>query len=350
MAMAEIEVIGGGIFGLSVAYACLMRGARVRLIERADIGAGASGGVVGAMAPHTPDNWNDKKQFQFESLIASAEYWRGVDELSGMCSGYVSAGRIVPVMAEKDLPLAMARVQSAKGFWRGHAQWNVIPSGQFPGWEPASPTGYLIHDTLTAHIDPAAACQSLAKAVTVLGGQIVLGQFRGKGADATVICTGYQGILDLSAELGQSVGIGVKGQGLVLDHEARGLPQIFADALHIIPHANGTVAVGSTSERAFSDGNTTDGQLDDILVQARQLCPVLTGAAVLQRWAGVRPRARKRTPILGRHPLRKNTFIANGAFKIGFGVSVKVGEVMADLVLNGAADIPQKFTVEGNLA
>ncbi|NJM84685.1 MAG: FAD-binding oxidoreductase, partial [Tabrizicola sp.] len=69
MARVDLTVRGGGIFGLSIAWACLGRGARVRLIETVAIGAGSSGGLVGALAPHVPESWNEKKQFQLESLL-----------------------------------------------------------------------------------------------------------------------------------------------------------------------------------------------------------------------------------------------------------------------------------------
>ncbi|MDP5360472.1 MAG: FAD-binding oxidoreductase, partial [Paracoccaceae bacterium] len=68
MATADITVMGAGVFGLSVAYASARRGAFVRVIDPAGVAAGASGGLVGALAPHVPENWNDKKAFQFESL------------------------------------------------------------------------------------------------------------------------------------------------------------------------------------------------------------------------------------------------------------------------------------------
>ena len=37
--------------------------------------------------------------------------------------------------------------------------------------------------------------------------------------------------------------------------------------------------------------------------------------------------------MLGAHPLRPGQFVANGGFKIGFGVAPLAGEAMADLVL-----------------
>lgn len=349
MATAEIEVFGAGVFGLSVAYACLKRGAKVRLIEKRRIGAGASGGVVGALAPHSPDNWNDKKQFQFESLIAAQAYWAEVDELSGLRSGYTRTGRLVPVVDQSALPLAQARTETAKIFWKGCADWNVVEPGLFRDWEPDSPTGYLIHDTLSARLNPRPAGASLAGAIFALGGQMIVGKETGKGADATVICTGYEGLSDLTAELGAPIGSGVKGQGMSLRYDGRYLPQISAEGIYIVPHEDGTTAIGSTSEKIWDDATSTDERLEELHANAIRICPALKDAEVIRRWAGVRPRSTRRTPILGRHPTREKTFIANGGFKIGFGIATKVGEVMADLVLNGQADIPEKFTVEGNL-
>jgi len=58
MAIADVTVRGAGVFGLSVAYACAQRGAKVRVIDPRGVAAGASGGIVGALAPHVPENWN----------------------------------------------------------------------------------------------------------------------------------------------------------------------------------------------------------------------------------------------------------------------------------------------------
>ena len=46
---------------------------------------------------------------------------------------------------------------------------------------------------------------------------------------------------------------GAKGQGALLQFDAVGLPQLFAETLHIVPHFDGTVAIGSTTERHFDD-------------------------------------------------------------------------------------------------
>ena len=53
--------------------------------------------------------------------------------------------------------------------------------------------------------------------------------------------------------------------------------------------------------------------------------------------------------MLGAWPGRDGHFVANGGFKIGFGMAPKVAAVMADLVLEGREAIPDGFRVEDSL-
>jgi glycine oxidase len=109
------------------------------------------------------------------------------------------------------------------------------------------------------------------------------------------------------------------------------------------------VAVGGTTEREYDSPNSTDAQLDAVIAKARAAVPALQDAAVIERWAGLRPRSRSRAPMLGAWPGRPGQYIANGGFKIGFGMAPKVAEVMADLLLEGRDAIPEGFRVGDNL-
>ncbi|MFY0690591.1 MAG: FAD-binding oxidoreductase [Paracoccaceae bacterium] len=347
MSTADVTVLGAGIFGLSVAWACQRRGARIRVIDPRGVGAGSSGGIVGALAPHTPENWNEKKQFQFESLIMAQPYWAEVEAASGLAPGYARLGRLQPVADARALALARQRAQGAADLWQGKALWQIEEAGQRAGWEPQSPTGAIIYDTLSARVHPRRAVQALARAIVENGGEIIAGTAAAKGL--VVHATGYEGLLELAQQLDQPVGNGVKGQALLLGHDAQDMPQLFADSLHIVPHADGTVAVGSTSERAWTEATSTDAQLDAVHERAIAAFPILRDAPVLERWAGVRPRAKSRAPLLGHHPVHTGAFIANGGFKIGFGMAPKVGEVMADLILDGRDTIPAGFRPEASL-
>jgi len=332
MATADVTVMGAGVFGLSVAYACARCGAAVRVIDPHGVASGSSGGLVGALAPHVPENWNAKKAFQFQSLIMAEAFWRDVSELSGVDVGYARSGRLQPLADARAVELARARAETAVGLWQGKAEWEVVSSAE-SNWMPPSPTGLVVHDTLSALIHPRRATRALADAVIALGGEILAdGDPQGK----VVWATGWPGMQEIG-------GNGVKGQAALLRFDAVGQPQLFADALHIIPHGDGTVAIGSTSEREFDDPSSTDAALDDILERATVALPILHGAEVLERWAGVRPRSRSRAPVLGTHPTRDGDYIANGGFKIGFGMAPKVGAVMAAFVLDGDDQIPEGF-------
>lgn len=315
------------------------------LVEQYALGAGSSGGFVGALAPHTPGQWNPKKQFQLDSLLMAEAFWAEVRSAGGVDPLYARTGRLQPLEA-KGRDLAETRAIAAKELWQGRAEWRIIDRDSCT-WGPNSASGLLIHDTLTARLHPRRAIEALAAALHVSGVQIVIGKHPPEGA--VVWATGTAGLTQLSGVLGKPVGNGVKGQAALLDHDARVMAQIYADGVHIIPHGDGTVGIGSTSERDYEAPNTTDHQLDALIAKARQICPTLTDAKVIGRWASLRPRAKSRAPMLGPWPDRPGHFIANGGFKIGFGMAPKVAQTMADLVLEGRDTIPEGFCVTDNI-
>ena len=345
--MSEVTVFGAGIFGLSIAWACLGKGAEVTVIDPHGPGAGASGGVLGAMVPHVPENWNKKKAFQFNSLLLAKDFWSDVDAVSGISSGYGRHGRLQPINDLAALERARKRAETSETLWEGLASWDVVDCPQRNDFAPIATTGYAVSDTLSARINPRKALESLSKAIRLKGGRIMR---RGSPRGKIVHATGVAGLIELSRETGRSVGGAVKGQGALLEYSVPGHPQIFADSIHVVPHDDGTVAVGSTSEREYSDPIGTDAQLDRIIDLAVRVVPALKDARVLERWAGLRPRALSRAPMLGNHPVRKGEFIANGGFKIGFGMATGVAGAMADLVIDGIDAIPEEFRPDASFS
>ncbi len=339
MASIDVTVRGGGIFGLSIAWACLQRGARVRVIEARTWGAGSSGGLVGALSPHVPEAWNAKKAFQLESLLMAPGWWQAVETASGLPSGYARLGRLQPLPDDRSVQAARRRQDEAAALWRGEAEWRVI-AATGAAWEPLTPSGWLVRDTLSARLSPRMGLAALVAALKAGGADLIVGEESDAGA--VVHATGMAGLDSLSQDFGAPLGTGVKGQALSLRHDARDQPQLFVDGLHIVPHADGTVAIGSTSEAQWAEDGT-DAQLDTLLAKAVAAVPALAAATVIDRWAGIRPRAASRAPLLGAWPGRRGHFVANGGFKIGFGMAPKVAEVMADLVLGGRDAIPADF-------
>lgn len=331
---SEITVAGAGIFGLACAWELLRRGQPVRVVEIAQIGAGASGGHVGALAPHAPENWNPKKQVQLAALIAAADWWAGVAEAGGVDPGYARTGRIQPVPEGAEARM-QDRVAAARAHWPDWAGL-VLTDAPDAALVPHSPSGLWLVDRLTARISPRRAGAALAAAIRARGGEIALGT---SAEGPAIWATGAAGL----AAFG---GNGVKGQSALLAYDAPDAPQVFADGLHIVPHADGTVAIGSTSERDVTDLGTDD-QLEALIDKARAVCPELRTAPVVDRWAGLRPRATSRAPIVGPWPGRPGHYVANGGFKIGLAMAPVCAEMLADLILDGRDRIPAGFRVPG---
>lgn len=329
---SEITVAGAGIFGLSCAWELIRRGQPVRVVEAARIGAGASGGHVGALAPHAPENWNAKKQVQLNALIAAPDWWDAVAQAGGVDPGYARTGRIQPIPEGAQARMA-ERVAGARRHWPEWAGMQITDAPQ-AALVPVSASGLWLVDRLTARINPRRASAALTAAIRAKGGEVHEGATTQGPA---IWATGVAGLAPFG-------GGGVKGQSALLAHAAPDAPQVFADALHLVPHGDGTVAIGSTSERDATD-LATDAQLDSLIAQARVICPALADAPVIDRWAGIRPRARSRAPMLGPWPGRPGHYVANGGFKIGLAMAPACARMLADLILDGRDAIPEGFGV-----
>lgn len=343
--MTEITVHGAGITGLMCAWMLVRRGATVQVVDPNGVAAGASGGIVGALAPHVPENWNAKKALQFKALDAAEGLWAEIAKVGGLDPGYARTGRIQPLMDEGAVALAQQRCETAKELWEGRYRWHVM-STDSADVAVETPTGLVIHDTLTALIHPRQACAALAAALVASGAQIVPS---GTISGIEVWATGANDLTRMSQAHGKLVGAAIKGQAALLRADLRGAPQVFADGLHIVPHGDGTVAIGSTTEREFDDATTTDAQLEPLIEAARRVVPALQSAPVIQRWAGVRPRAKSRAPMVGPHPMHDGAYIANGGFKIGLAMAPVMASMLADLILDGNDTIPDDFRPESSL-
>jgi glycine oxidase len=354
----DVIVVGGGIFGLNCAYAAARDGLYVCVLEAESPGAGASGGIVGALSPHQPLGWSPKKQIQLDALILADSFWADVGLAGGLHPGYARTGRYLPIGTPRALEKMAAQRDAAREAWPEAFCWQIVPPGELPSWlDPAAfPLG-AVFESLSARLHPRRALAALTAAIASLGGEIrthvrvvrVEPDFAEVDdgrieADAIVVAAGLGGPDLVRPILPGTGGIGVKGQAALLS-ECADPPaaMVCSDGVYIVPHADGTVAVGSTSEKLFADPTATDDQLDALIARARRLCPGLAEARILERWAGVRPRGPAADPIVGPVPDWPNVFVANGGFKTGFGFAPLIGRAVADMIAGRPHQLPAGF-------
>lgn len=353
-------MVGAGVYGLACALACARRGLRVLVAEATAPGAGASGGPVGALAPHPPEPWSPRKAAQLAALAGAEAYWREVAAEGGVDPGYARVGRAIPLADAAARARAAAQIEAARRRWGGAGSWRIAEAGALPGWiAPAAAPAGIALETLSARLAPRRAVAALAAAAASRGVEIrrgwravALGPGRARFAEGEVAA----GVVVLAAgmacaRLAPGLPVtGVKGQAARLDAAAPpGAPLLTADGLYVAPCPGGGVAVGSTAEASWAAASSTDARLDAVIARARRLCPALAGAATLERWAGVRPRAPRPDPMVGPIPGLDRALAATGGFRTGFATAPAAAEAVAALALGGAAILPPGWSVADHL-
>ncbi|MCA1490777.1 NAD(P)/FAD-dependent oxidoreductase [Sinorhizobium alkalisoli] len=367
--MSEVLIVGGGIMGLWAALMAGRIGIETRLIEGKRIGAGASGGLLGALMPHMPDRWNAKKQFQFDALVSLEGEIARLEEETGLSAGYRRSGRVMPLGKPHLKDIARGHEQDAARHWiagERRFHWHVKDggTGDWPAIQ-AAPFG-IVHDTLAARVSPRDLLRVLRAAIAGFShvrieegaevasvdperGRLLLADGRALVFGHCILAAGVESFafIDHLARSGQAPsGVAIKGQAALLRADIDpASPIIFTDGLYIVAHDNGHVAVGSTSENRFDAPFSTDEQLQVLIDRAAALAPALLGAPVVERWAGLRPKAIGREPMVGRHPDHGRLSVLTGGFKISFGMAHVLAQWVIDEIAGRQArvDLPDSF-------
>ena len=369
----DLLVVGGGVMGLWTAFYAARDGFSVHLAERQTIGAGASGGVLGALMPHLPDRWKAKKAFQFDALVALEAEIAALETETGLSAGYRRSGRLIPLAKPHNRDIALGHARDALSVWQAPERtfpFEVLEAAPVSGWPAGEAMAHgVVFDHLAARLaprrllavlraalerlpnvtiregcglaslDPTAGLARFDDGMSLLFGQCVLAA----GVET------FSLLASLGPLLAKPAGMPVKGQAAVLEAPVDpALPVIFADGLYIVPHEDGRIAIGSTSENNFTDPFGTDALLDVLIAKARQMAPVLADAPVVERWAGLRPKAIGREPMVGRHPDHENISLMTGGFKVSFGMAHALARQVLNEIKGGTLDVPPSFTVSAH--
>lgn len=319
------------------------------VLEKRQVGAGASGGFMGALMPHVPDRWNAKKQMQFDALRALPQLVAELEADTGIKCGYRRCGRLIPIVSERTLAAVEARRAGAAIRWPGFHLELLDASAIGDSWlDPAGAPHGVQWDDLSARIDPRAYVRALAAYVTMhpageiregscvvsidaLARCVEMEDGNRLGAQEICVAAGFEAYPLLQPFMGEGnggdpIGRGVKGQALLLDHSHDdSQPILYHDSAYIIPHANNRVALGSSSHHAWSGAPDAFDESDTAFHRkAIELAPSLAGASIVEQWANVRPRnsmaGRGTEPFLGDVPGFEGLTARIGGFKIGMGV------------------------------
>ncbi|MBX4955348.1 FAD-binding oxidoreductase [Rhizobium lentis] len=372
----DLLIVGGGIMGLWAAVHAERRGINTILADAGSLGSGASGGLLGALMPHMPDRWSEKKQFQFDALVSLETEIAALEAATGLSAGYNRSGRLIPLPKPHLNRIAHGHFEDAERHWRAGERrfhWHVLDRPNVDGWiEASAGESGFVHDTLAARVAPRSLISALiaflqrTKYVRIMKNAPVadLDPDRGTaeiGSETVafgrcILAAGYQSfplLQGLTPGLTQPLGQPVKGQAALLKAGVDpALPTIFLDGLYVVAHEAGHAAIGSTSENRFDDPFSTDAQLDALIEAARAIVPALRNAPVVERWAGLRPKAIDRDPMIGRHPDHPRLVALTGGFKVSFGLAHRLAEAAVCIAADTACEflLPESFAISSHIA
>ncbi|HVX84062.1 MAG TPA: FAD-dependent oxidoreductase [Phycisphaerae bacterium] len=356
----NIVVVGGGVIGLSCAWRLGLGPARVMVVERRECGAGATLASLGALWPPGALARGALQQWHRECLRKFPAFVRELEEASGVRVPTKRGGRWEILTSAEARERAHREAETACVEWKGwpeiegRVQAYVGPEEVERQLGLDAPFGALRCEA-TGQVHVASLVRSLVLACQAAGvdirertevKRVIVGGERVRGvetaaegfvpADAVVLCSGAWTSALVADD---SVVRPAKGQGIALGVRTGDAPGgiIKRGPIYLVPWGErGEVLVGSTTEpEAGFDEAPTEVAAEMLEAGAKELWPGLRGAAVLRRWAGLRPDGPKHRPVMGESHRVGGLWICAGHYKTGIGMAGETGELMAGAIVRG---------------
>jgi gamma-glutamylputrescine oxidase len=334
---ADVEIVGGGVTGVSAALTLARSGRRVRLHEARTIASGASGrngGFAlrgGAMAYDSAREWLGHD--------AAAAYWRltehYVDRMAELGGDAIRRTGSLRLAGEDECDELWAEYEALRedGFaaeWRDELSEPL--AGRFHG--------ALFHPD-DAVLQPARLVRRLAAAAGEAGVEIrehdrVGGQDELEAETVLVATDGYP-----SGLLGELEGLIIPTRGQMIATEP--LPE----RLFPLPHygRHGYDYWHQNEEGRLLVGGFRDADMDSEFTAEEATTERIQGAlerfvesligrmpAVTHRWAGVFGLVPDLMPVVGRHPGREGLWVAGGYSGHGNVLGLMCGDLVAQAI------------------
>ncbi len=370
---SDLLIVGGGVLGLWAAKYAVDAGLKVTLIDKKRCGSGGSRGLLGALAPHLPNAMNDKKRFQLHALDELPGLVAQLEERSGLSAHYGQTGRLMPIRVKGFQKRVDRCIEESAANWDLGARsytFEQVDVKRYEGWinPDLAPMG-LAFDSLSARVVPRSFMQvlfaSVMDRIEIIENCELVSFDQQKGsarmrdgrvilADNVVLAAGYETYDLLQPLVSATLGHGVKGHSSLFELDGVSqMPSLYDNGVYIVPHGDGTVAVGSSSQNEWSDGAAVnEGHCQPYIIKAKELCPALQKAKFLSHWAGVRPRSYAKDPIVGALDDRGSVHVLTGGFKISFGIAHRLAQALVERLVGAEPKVflPPSYEVAYHLA
>lgn len=336
----DAVVVGAGVIGLACAWRLARAGASVRVLERDQPGAGASGVAAGMIAPVGESNWGEE-ELVAEALRSHTAWPQFADQLaldSGLDPGLAQCGALHVALDRDELTELRRRFELMESLGLD-ARW--LRSSEARELEPALSAALVgaIHAPAEAAIDPSRLVEALLSAARACGAQVLerreavealtaderlTGVRDQRGvehrAPITVLATGaWSGAASWLPEPARPLVRPVKGQILTLRERTGSAPCeriIASERVYLVPRADGRLIVGATVEEMGFDTTVTAGGVHELLREAYRAMPEVAEMEFVASEAGLRPGTSDNAPLVEAGAL-EGLILATGHFRHG---------------------------------
>lgn len=365
----EVLVVGAGIVGASVAYACSARGARVTILDARRPACGATQASAGMLAPYLEGH---SAELRALTVAALGRYDDFVTQLSARAHAGLEYARTGTLQVATRAEHVEAITQQARDLTSLGVSARLMDRRELVTFEPAvSPTvsGGLF---IPAHglIGAVAMTEAMLAFAATKGARVVTGRRvvriaalpEGRG----VVCHDESGqqweaphVVLAAGSWASLVAIDgvpalpvrpVRGQLVYLQCGALAPSRILWGArCYLVPWSDGTTLVGATVEDVGYDERVTSAGVSDLLHAAKELLAVGGDAEFIGARVGLRPGSPDDRPLVGPSTRIPGLCYAVGHYRNGVMLAPLTGDVLADWILEGRADDtldlmrPQRF-------
>jgi glycine oxidase len=350
----KVVVIGAGVAGLGVGWKLARAGASVTVLERSQVGNGAttaSGGMIAAAAELGRAGSPEAALAQTAKALWPA-FRDDLEKESKVEIGYRRNGALLVRMRGE----AQRAHQALSGVTE------ALDASEARVLEPLLGEGIdgAVLAPQEAEVDSQALCRALAVSFVRAGGQVLSNEaavrFEFDGRRVTGIATPFGVhradifVLAMGAWSSRIEGLPrevvppitpVKGEIVVLTPPpGSAVPNhvIWGNGIYAVPRGD-RLLVGATMELAGFDTILTQAALRWLYRQSTGLMPGLASWRLVEHWAGLRPASPDGLPLLGQTAV-EGLYVASGQFRNGILFAPAVAEGLSRLILDRTAVDP----------